>query len=80
MLVYVLDKLCSRLSSAWGLKTRCVAHPTPACVVTLTARVLKVGHVTCDNASNNWTMMREFAAHLKVATGKNYDWKQRKIK
>ena len=40
----------------------------------------KVGHVTCDNASNNRTMMKEFAARLKVTTGKKYDWKKRKIK
>jgi hypothetical protein len=40
----------------------------------------KVGHVTCDNASNNTTMMKEFAARLKNATGKKYTWKKRKIK
>ena len=26
----------------------------------------KVGHVTCDNASDNPTMMKERAAHLKI--------------
>jgi len=41
---------------------------------------IKVGHVTCDNASNNRTMMTEFAVWLKVATGKEYDSKKRKLK
>ena len=41
---------------------------------------MKVGHVTCDNASNNSTMMKEFAARLKITTGNKYDWKKRKIK
>jgi hypothetical protein len=41
---------------------------------------VKVGHITCDNASNNSTMMKELAARLKTSTGKTYDWKKRKIK
>ena len=41
---------------------------------------VKVGHVTCDNASNNSTMMKEFAARLKTNTGKKYNWRKRKIK
>jgi hypothetical protein len=41
---------------------------------------VKVGHVTCDNASNNLTMMKEMAVRLKASTGKKYDWKKRKIK
>jgi len=41
---------------------------------------MKVGHVTCDNASNNSTMMKEFTARLKIITGKKYFWKRRKIK
>ena len=40
----------------------------------------KVGHITCDNASNNVTMMKEFAACLKTSTKKEYNWKERKIK
>jgi hypothetical protein len=45
-----------------------------------TATRMKVGHVTCDNASNNVTMMKELSAHLKNTTAKKYDWKKRKIK
>jgi hypothetical protein len=41
---------------------------------------MKVGHVTCDNTSNNTTMMKELSARLKIATGKKYVWKKRKIK
>jgi hypothetical protein len=40
----------------------------------------KVGHITCDNASNNSTMMRELAARLKISTGKTYPWTKRKVK
>jgi hypothetical protein len=40
----------------------------------------KIGHITCDNASNNSTMMEELAARLKAATGKKYKWYKRKIK
>ena len=40
----------------------------------------KIGHVTCDNASNNSTMMEEFAARLMASTGKRYKWRKRKIK
>ncbi|KAN0105148.1 hypothetical protein V8E52_011310 [Russula decolorans] len=39
----------------------------------------KIGHVTCDNASNNSTMMEEFAARLKASTGKKYKWCKQKI-
>lgn len=41
---------------------------------------VKVGHVTCDNASNNKTMMKALAVCLRTATGKGYDSKKRKIK
>src|SRR5216684_2261128 len=41
---------------------------------------VKVGHVTCDNTSNNSTMLKELAARLKSITGKPYNWKNRKIK
>ncbi|KAF8239860.1 hypothetical protein L208DRAFT_1235677 [Tricholoma matsutake] len=40
---------------------------------------MKVGHITCDNANNNLTMMKEFAAQLKTTTGKKYNWRKRKI-
>ena len=75
MSVNILDKLCSRSSSTWGLKTRCIAtHEFThmlmlTLVVTLTTHLLKVGHVTCDNARNNITMMKEFMACLEVETG-----------
>jgi hypothetical protein len=40
----------------------------------------QVGHVTCDNASNNLTMLRELAMHIDAATEKKYKWQQKKIK
>ena len=41
---------------------------------------MKVGHITCDNASNNTTMMKELAARLEAATAREYIWEKRKIK
>ena len=41
---------------------------------------LQLGHITCDNASNNGTMMQELANRIKHATKKKYDHKKRKIK
>ena len=40
----------------------------------------QIGHVTCDNASNNSTMMQEFATRLTTANDKVYNARQRKIK
>ncbi|KAJ3011030.1 hypothetical protein NUW54_g2304 [Trametes sanguinea] len=40
----------------------------------------KVGYVTCDNASNNATMMKEFATHIKNATGQEYDPEERRVR
>ncbi|KAF8230431.1 hypothetical protein L208DRAFT_1281721 [Tricholoma matsutake] len=40
---------------------------------------MKVGHITRNNASNNPTMTKEFAARLKTTTGKKYNWRKRKI-
>ena len=42
--------------------------------------MIQAGHITCDNASNNSTMMQEVAIRLKAATGKKYEWRRRKIK
>lgn len=39
----------------------------------------KTGHITCDNASNNTTMMQELATRLKAATGEEYKWRKMKI-
>jgi hypothetical protein len=40
----------------------------------------KIGHITCDNASNNNTMMKEFARCYKVKTGQDFDVKKRHIR
>ena len=72
-------KLYSRSSNALELRIRSV-HPIPSIWSCPPLTLTKVGHVTCDNASNNPTMMKELAAHLKTAMGKKYSWKKRKIK
>ncbi|KAG6823240.1 hypothetical protein H0H92_010889 [Tricholoma furcatifolium] len=41
--------------------------------------LLNIGHVTCDNAANNSTMMQEFAKQSKSKLGKDYPWKERKL-
>jgi hypothetical protein len=49
------------------------------CDLALTDR-LQIGHITCDNASSNSTMMQEVAACLRAATGRKYNWRKWKIK
>jgi hypothetical protein len=34
---------------------------------------IQIGHVTCDNASNNNTMLEEFAKQIKMRTGKSFN-------
>ena len=36
----------------------------------------KIGHITCDNASNNGTMMKEWAFRYRQKTGCVFDIKQ----
>jgi hypothetical protein len=73
-----LFKICRRvgiLHKVWVSSFTVTWHcPAPLLFV------LKIGHVTCDNASNNTTMMKEFAAQLKDSTGKKYKWRKQKIK
>ena len=59
-------------------KSRCHQHVT--LIILVHPLAWQVGHITCDNASNNVTMMKELAACLNTTTGKAYDWKARKIK
>ncbi|CAK5280783.1 unnamed protein product [Mycena citricolor] len=40
----------------------------------------KVGFVTCDNASNNDTMMSEFAFHIEFRTGRKYNGTERRLR
>jgi hypothetical protein len=37
--------------------------------------MLQIGHVTCDNATNNNTMMNEFAKQYEGQVGKVFDVK-----
>ena len=51
----------------------------------VTMSLIQVGCVTCDNASNNMTMMQELGrrmdlAYRKQKVTKTYDWRKRKIK
>ncbi|PPQ83391.1 hypothetical protein CVT24_006497, partial [Panaeolus cyanescens] len=42
--------------------------------------VHKIGHITCDNASNNDTMLAEFARCYRLKTGKRYNVSERHIR
>lgn len=46
----------------------------------LTFWIVQIGHVMCDNAKNNRTMLQEFANQVKKATGRNYPWQKCHIK
>ncbi|KAG6895056.1 hypothetical protein C0992_003343 [Termitomyces sp. T32_za158] len=38
-----------------------------------------IGHITCDNASNNTMMLQEFAQIIRNELGKEFPWKEQKI-
>lgn len=40
----------------------------------------QVGHISCDNATNNGTMLQEFADRMRTATKKKFNWRKRRIK
>jgi len=84
-----MTQQCAQWRAAWsGSIQDCQTSGNQAqgkCVITInyppnSSGAVKVGHVTCNNASNNPTMMKEFAAWLKATMGKRYNWKKRKIK
>jgi hypothetical protein len=41
---------------------------------------MQIGYVTCDNATNNDTMLTEFALRYEEKTGKNFDVMKRHIR
>jgi hypothetical protein len=42
--------------------------------------IFHLGHVTCDNASNNGTMLQEFARLFELRFKKEFPWDERRIK
>ena len=42
----------------------------------ITNDIQQIGHITCVNASNNKTMVEEFAVQYYREVGKNYNVKQ----
>ena len=40
---------------------------------------LQIGYVTCDNASNNDTMMEWFAKYIEEKTGVPFDYEECRI-
>ena len=50
-----------------------IAHKVRSGAILLLLKIWggpQIGHVTCDNASNNNIIMQEFATHLEHTTGK----------
>jgi hypothetical protein len=41
---------------------------------------MQIGHITCDNAANNNTMMAEFALRYQSKTGREFNVKRRHIR
>ena len=74
-----LFKVVKRIGIEYKVVYHCYYYASVMLIISLCSTV-KVGHVTCDNASNNSTMMKEFATRLKTATGNKYNWRKRKIK
>lgn len=42
--------------------------------------IIQIGHVTCDNATNNNTMMTEFAKQYEREVGKTFEVKRGHIR
>ena len=69
-----LYKVCNRLRIVAKVRTDSVERES------LLANLLQVGHITCDNAKNNDTMLEEFARCYQAKTGRRFDIKRRQIR
>ena len=73
----VLYKICNRLQ----IVQKVGALPVPLLhAIFLHVFRYKVGHVTCDNAKNNDTMMKEFVRCYRINIGDDFDVKHRQIR
>jgi hypothetical protein len=63
----------SRLLNVLGLLIRYISQFTLKSLLIL----FKIGHTTCDNASNNDTMMEFFAKYVEEQTKKPFLFKDR---
>ena len=68
-----LYKICHRLNIIHKVSFQCEHKRRNSCYI-------QIGHITCDNASNNNTMMQEFARCYRMNTGKVFDVKKRHIR
>ncbi len=74
--VFVSARRCTRSASASTSSTRYVVPRTPL----IDVEVLQVGHVTCDNASNNDTKMEVFAELLVRFGRTDYNAEDRRVR
>jgi hypothetical protein len=62
-----------------GISHKVRAHNSPDFIGLITV-LCQVGHISCDNAKNNGTMLQEFAIRMGTATKKTFNWRKRRIK
>jgi len=72
-----LARLYTKYVDASILLRRSVFYYT---FISLIGIVVQIGHVTCDNASNNNTMMAEFAKQYERDVGKAFNVKSGHIR
>jgi hypothetical protein len=70
-------KHCPKPLLAWGLQIRFRSVDFNFLFIVLKFNTL--GWLTCDNATNNGTMMVEFAFQIRPVTGRKYDAKERRF-
>ena len=70
-----LFKICMRLDIVDKV---CILDISP--YVIIIDCLLQIGHITCDNASNNGTMLHEFARCYKGKTRESFDDKKQHIR
>ena len=57
------------------MRLECVTTPTLLLILSR-----QIGYITCDNASNNGTMLAQFAERIKTATGVDFDREERHVR
>jgi hypothetical protein len=68
-------KPCSRSLHTWELHIRYATSKISkaSCLYVNHYQYVQIDHVTCDNASNNSTMLKEFVKHVWEETGQIFD-------
>ena len=70
-----LYKVCNRLDIVQKVSVQVFSR-----LSTYLALGVQIGHITCNNAANNGTMLQEFARCYNIKTGTSFDVKCRQIR